>query len=154
MLKVLNIRWLTVPTNADDGNTLFKLNPTISFDIEAPMYWWIDCDWIKYYLNMPLGDFNFCLDEFEGKALEDFIKAHGNTDNLTPRQLMQVLPMSIVVKATIDLTYKEIVEVCENYIMGEYQYTKGYGFPNENEWSDFCEVLLNIKGIKELMEDE
>ena len=46
----------------DTGEDLFERNPTVIFQIAAPIYWWIDTDWVKYYFDMPLEDFEFCFD--------------------------------------------------------------------------------------------
>ena len=67
---------------------------------------------------------------------------------------MQLLPLSVIVKATIQLNYRDIIEVCENYVAGEYKYTKGYGFPNEEEWKCFCETLLDIQGVRDLVKED
>ena len=138
----------------ENGLDLFKKNPTVLFEIKAPIYWWIDTDWIKYYLNMPLDNFEFCLDKWEETVpLIRYEKVVAQNPNLSKRALMQILPLSTVVKATLELSYQEIVEVCENYVAGEYYYTKGYGFPNDREWADFCETLLDIKGIRDLVKE-
>ena len=157
MLKIEHIQWSKSPSGTDTGNDLFTSNPLIHFTIKAPIYWWIDTDWVKYYLNMPLSDFEFCLDAFATDEVRSAVEglAQRLTDvNATERKVMQLLPLSTIVRATIELSYREVVEVCENYLMGEYNYQKGYGFPNDREWSDFCETLLDIKGIRDLMEDE
>lgn len=138
----------------DTGLDLFRHNPTVIFKIRAPMYWWIDTDWIKYYFNMPLTDFEFCLDETvrNSEVQAELIKMLTNCK--TDRQRMQLLPLSAIVTAELSLSYQEIVEVCENYLNGEYNYNKGYGFPNEREWTDFCETLLDIKGVRDLVKEE
>ena len=136
----------------DNGEDLFERNPTVTFRITAPIYWWIDTDWVKYYMNMPLADFEFCFEDFPRAEL--IYLWYSDMDSLTPRQKMQALPLSTVVKATIQLTYRDIIEVCENYIAGEYKYTKGYGFPNEEEWKCFCETLLDIQGVRDLVKED
>lgn len=139
----------------ENGLDLFKKNPTVLFEIKAPIYWWIDTDWIKYYLNMPLDNFEFDFSAFDcGRYYAKYMRNNLNKWKDEPRKLMQVLPLSTVVKATLELSYQEIVEVCENYVAGEYYYTKGYGFPNDREWADFCETLLDIKGIRDLVKEE
>lgn len=141
--------------DGNNGLELFKQNPTVIFKIKAPIYWWVDTDWIKYYFNMPFSDFEFCFDAFE----EDNYYAEYTGRNLEkwkdePRKLMQVLPLSTYMKGTIELSYQEIIEVCENYVAGEYIYIKGYGFPDDREWADFCETLLDVKGVRDLVKEE
>ena len=157
MLQIEKIQWRNPPTNTDTGDTLFTLDPSIVFVVKAPLYWWVDTDWIKYYLNMPLSDFDFCLDAFDTGKVRSAVEglAKQLTDiNASERKIMQLLPLSTIVRATIEISYREIVEVCENYLMGEYNYQKGYGFPNDREWADFCETLLDLQGIRDLMEEE
>lgn len=153
MLKVLRAGNLFVKdVNSTD---LFRDNPVFSFVIEAPIYWWVDIDWPKYYFNMPLSDFEFSQDEWnENLPLIRYEKVVAQNPDLSPRALMQILPLGTMMVGHINLTYQEIVEVCENYVAGEYKYTKGYGFPNEREWTDFCETLLDIKGVRDLVKEE
>lgn len=141
--------------DGDNGLELFKQNPTVIFKIKAPIYWWVDTDWVKYYFNMPLSDFEFSMDEWnENLPLIRYEKVVTQNPNLSPRELMQILPLSTYMKGTIELTYQEIIEVCENYVAGEYTYIKGYGFPDDREWADFCETLLDIKGVRDLVKEE
>ena len=154
MLQVIKIL-PNVPPQHSAGDLLFEENPNFRLVIKAPIYWWVDCDWIKYSFNMPLSDFEFELDAFQfnevPSALEEL--AHKFT-NVTERKIMQLLPLSAYMTGVIELSYREIVEVCENYVSGEYTYVKGYGFPNEREWADFCETLLDGKGIRDLVKEE
>ena len=153
MLRILKM--INVSATKNTANELFQQNPKLIFEIEAPLYWWIDTDWVKYYLNMPLEKFRFCYDEWdEAVPAIRYEKVITQNPNLTARQLMQILPLSTIATATIELTYQEIVEVCEDYINGQYKYVKPYSFPNEREWKDFCETLLDIKGIRELVKED
>lgn len=153
MLQVEQVDNVLQPLG-NTGEELFKENSTFIFTIKAPIYWWVDCDWVKYKFNMPLSDFEFCFDTFESTQQQELIQAHEYISNLDPYQLMQILPLATYITGVIELSYREIVEVCENYIAGEYIYHKQYSFPNEREWTDFCETLLDIKGVRDLMEDE
>jgi hypothetical protein len=157
MLKFTKIdcwHFTRVP-ECESATDLFNKNPSVIFGIKAPLYWWVDTDWIKYYFNMPLNNFEFCQDEWkEDVPLIRYEKVVSQNPNLSPRELMQILPMSTMVEGTLELTYQEIVEVCENYVAGEYYYDKGYGFPNDREWADFCETLLDIKGVRDLVKEE
>ena len=151
----IDCRHLNELKECECATDLFDKNPLVIFTVKAPIYWWIDTDWVKYYLNMPLSDFEFCQDEWEEDVpLIRYEKVVTQNPKLSSRALMQILPLSTIVEATIELSYREIVEVCENYVADEYTYTKGYGFPNDKEWSEFCEVLLDIKGIRELVKEE
>lgn len=154
MLQVLSMRWSKIPTDNDTSDTLFKVNPSITFTIKAPMYWWIDIDWVKYRFNMPLYDYEFCLDGCTKniniqRALQEML-----SNCKSDRQIMQLLPLSTVVTAKIELPYQDVIEVCENYVAGEYRYTSGFSFPNEREWNDFCETLLDIKGVRDIIKEE
>lgn len=141
--------------DGNNGLELFKQNPTVIFKIRAPIYWWVDTDWIKYYFNMPFPDFEFCFDAFENNNYyAEYTSRNLEKWKDEPRKLMQLLPLSTYMKGTIELTYQEIIEVCENYVAGEYTYIKGYSFPDDREWADFCETLLDIKGIRDLVKEE
>lgn len=143
--------------DGNNGLELFKQNPTVIFKIKAPIYWWVDTDWIKYYFNMPLSDFEFCLDAYTDPRIIDVMEEFADileTYTDIPRFLMQQLPLSTYMTGVIELPYREIIEVCENYVAGEYNYTKGYGFPNTREWTDFCETLLDVKGVRDLVKEE
>lgn len=156
MLKVLNMVGNHFSVR-DTGEDLFKKNPRVQFLIQAPVYWWIDTDWCVYSLALPTNKFEFCLDGWPAGALfpqsiSDYISHTKKA--LTPRQLMQILPMSVYIDGIVSLTYREIVEVCENYIAGEYKYVAPFSFPNEREWKDFCETLLDIRGVRDLIQEE
>lgn len=141
--------------DGNNGLELFKQNPTVIFRIKAPIYWWVDTDWIKYYFNMPLSDFEFSQDEWdENLSIIRIGRLATQNPNLSPRELMQIIPLGTIMTGTIELSYQEIIEVCENYVAGEYTYIKGYGFPDEREWKDFCETLLDIKGVRDLVKEE
>lgn len=162
MLQILCIEHLEhlksiFPNEKSMGEILFEENPTFIFTIKAPIYWWVDTDWIKYNVNMPTSDFEFCFDEVnEDSILLITLKGVLNTGNWGdwPRTLMQILPMATIVRGVIEMSYREIIEVCENYVAGEYNYQSGYSFPNDREWADFCETLLDLKGVRDLVEEE
>jgi len=141
--------------DCSDGTVLLQANPKMQLAIKAPIYWWVDTDWTKYFFNMPLDNIEFCLDAHDesGPSALD-LKFLWNSAKLEPRQLMQILPLSTYVTAAIVLSYQEIVDVCTNYINGEYVYTSPYSFPNTKEWNDFCETLLDIKGVRDLVEEK
>lgn len=136
---------------------LFKINPTFRLHIKAPMYWWLDCDFEKYHLYMPKDNFMYCLDSWdvENNPYIQVMQREVINNNLTPRQLMQILPLSTYLEGVIELTYQEILEVCEDYNWGEYDYSGLYNqWPMSREWSDFCETLMDIKGVREIIEKE
>lgn len=156
MLQVLSMRWSKIPTDNDTSNTLFNENPRVTFTIKAPMYWWIDIDWVKYRFNMPRYDYEFCIDESNRsidvqRALQELLYLLSCKSD---RQVMQLLPLSTIVTAKIELPYQEVITVCENYVAGEYRYTSGFSFPNEREWKDFCETLSDIKGVRDIIKEE
>lgn len=155
MLQVLKMVRPQALSNNADFQYLFSKNPSFYFTIKAPIYWWIDTDWIKYQMNMPLSDFEFCFDNFYYE--KEYQKKYNSVMRWwkdEPRKLMQRLPMSTYMTGCLELSYCEIIEVCENYLAGEYKYVKGYSFPNEREWSDFCETLLDIKGVRDIVKEE
>lgn len=154
MLQVIKIL-PNVPPQHSAGDLLFEENPNFRLVIKAPIYWWVDCDWVKYSFNMPLFDFEFDFDAFaESRYYAEYTGRNIAKWQDEPRRLMQLLPLSTYMTGVIELSYREIVEVCENYVSGEYTYVKGYGFPNEREWTDFCETLLDVKGIRDLVKEE
>ena len=57
-------------------------------------------------------------------------------------------PVSTLAKGTVFLKYQDIVEICEDYISKQYENSD---FGTEREWRDFCETLLDIKGIRDLI---
>ena len=156
MLQVLNMMGNNFSVK-DTGEDLFKKNPTIQFLIKAPIYWWIDADWCTYSQALPTNNFDFCFDSWpENSIFPQTMSSYiaRVKKKLTPRQLMQLLPMSTYIDGIISLTYQEIIEVCENYVAGEYKYVAPFSFPNEREWKDFCETLLDIRGVRDLIEEE
>ena len=157
MLKVVGINCIKKPQHTA-GDLLFEENPTFQFEILAPMYWWIEVEVPKYSFNMPLEDFEFCVDEFaewvEGAPIPFFKNQLSQSHLLSPRALMQLLPMSTYITGVIELSYQEIIEKCENYVSGEYRYYRGYSFPTEREWTDFCETLLDMKGVRDIVKED
>lgn len=154
MLTVKQIAGSSFEEN-DTGETLFKKNQKLQFHIRAPMYWWLDCDFEKYQIVMPTGDFEFCFDAWAEDA--PFIRntkfVLQNATQLSPRELMQALPLSTYLDGMIELTYQKIIEVCENYQCGEYDFQELYNqWPMTREWADFCETLLDIKGVRDILE--
>lgn len=59
--------------------------------------------------------------------------------------------VSTQVNGKIFLQYQDIIEICEDYIAGCY---KKSVFGVEREWADFCETLLDIKGVRDLIQEE
>jgi hypothetical protein len=143
----------------DTGDTLFQRNPILKLHIKAPMYWWIDADFHKWNMYMPTHDFEYCLDawEGEGKSVPYIGQMKSVIENakLEPRQLLQILPLSTYLEGAVELSYREIVEVCENYSCGEYDYKELYNqWPMSREWTDFCETLMDIRGVREIIKKE
>lgn len=155
MLRILNMNGRYKPLPDDTGDTLFKRNADINFIIEAPMYWWLDCEFERFDFIFPKKDFRFCLDEW--KISEPYIQSMQlmveKNKISSPRKLMQILPLSTIITGRVVLSYQKIVEICENYQCGEYSYQDLRNqWPTEREWKDFCETLLDIKGVRDLVE--
>ena len=137
-----------------DGTVENYENPKFRFHIKAPMYWWLDCEFEKYNFCMPMDSFEYCWDAWgeEAPIIKNTMEILTNISrhsNLQPRKLMQLLPLSTYLEGDIELTYKEIIGVCENYCFGEYDYKELYNeWPISREWTDFCETLLDIAGVR------
>lgn len=123
MLRILAV-CCPYSSSSASANLLFRENKLFTFEIVAPIYWWVDFDGVK------LG---FDLSAFSNKA-------------------RQQLSVSTPVVAWATLSYQEIVEYCQAYINGEYIYEdKYYSWVNEREWNDFCETLMDIRGVRDLL---
>lgn len=125
MLNVLCMRSPVSIDKTDDLKLLYEQNPTFVFQIRAPLYWWIDFDGYK---------FGFEIRQFDRFELRD-------------------MPVSTNVTAFITLTYQDIVRYCNNYIDKEFS-AENCIWHNEREWADFCETLLDIAGIREIVKEE
>lgn len=125
MLRVLNMQIPYKYKPHLSAQQLFEDNACFVFEVEAPIYWWA---------------------AFSGERV-----------NLcTPCKLkgpMKKLPLETVGQACIFLHYQDIVEICEDYIDGAYTNIQS-NWIAEREWSDFCETLLDIKGIRDLVQEE
>ncbi len=125
MLKVVKI--ISPYSGNKDAKRLYIENRHFLFVISAPIYWWIDAEGVKY---------GFDLSRFSDEE-------------------KQSIPISTSVDAILSLQYREIVDICKDYKLGAFKYEqKAYQWCNENEWSEFCETLLTIQGIKDLIEEE
>ena len=155
MLQVISITGAHLPSSST-GQDLLAKNPSIRFLVRAPIYWWVDTDWVTYSLSLPTKNLHFCVDTWpDGSLFIEHMKDYlEHVKRLEPRQFMQILAMSIYAEGIIELTYQEIVETCENYVAGEYRYIPSYSFPNDREWKDFCETLLDIRGVRDLIKEE
>lgn len=106
---------------------LFKDNKLFAFKVVAPLHWWIDIDGKKFWFNLR---------QFSENERRE-------------------MPLSTKVEATISLSYCDIIGICRDYIKGLYRYTnESNQWPNTREWTDFCETLLDIRGVRELVEGE
>ena len=61
--------------------------------------------------------------------------------------------LSTLVRGNIFLPYQDIVELCEDYISGAFK-KENTKWIAEREWSDFCETLLDIRGVRDLLYGE
>lgn len=147
MLRILAIKCNQFISSDDTGDALFKRDPDFVFRVEAPMYWWLDCEFERFYLDFSKDNLRFCLDAWD-KTKYDFTFNVGLSD----RQLMQILPLSTIIEANITLSYKRIIKICEDYQCGEYCYPSINRWPTEREWKDFCETLLDLRGVRDIVE--
>ena len=155
MLKILTVESKFKPTAETTGRIMFRDNPEFNFTVEAPMYWWLDCEFERFNFIFPKHkDLRFCFDSWKEDArfLRE-LKFILDKADFTDRQLMQILPLSTIMTARIVLTYQQIVEICENYQCGEYAYQELRNqWPTEREWADFCETLLDLRGVRDVVE--
>ena len=140
----------------ESAEQLFKSDRDVLFTVEAPIYWWLTCDFEKRYFDMPKDEFKFCFDAWDQYS-DTFIQQlqlKVFDTRLDFRKLMQILPLSTLVVAKVYLSYQDICEVCENYLHGEYDFKEIYNqWPMSREWTDFCETLMDIRGVRELIEE-
>lgn len=126
MLKVLKLLNPYKQITPRSGKVLFDENRTFNFVIEAPLYWWVDVDRLKY-----------------GWELKDFSEEERRT-----------MSIATPVKAVLSLPYQDIVELCEDYACGVYKFEdEPYRWSNEREWNDLCETLLDICGVRDLVKE-
>ena len=125
MLRILNMKIPYEYKPKVSAKKLFEDNACFVFEVEAPIYWWA---------------------EFSGERV-----------NLcTPCKLkgpMQKLPLDTLGQACIFLHYQDIVEICEDYIDGAYTKERSKWIA-EREWTDFCETLFDIRGVRDLLYGE
>ena len=126
MLNVVGMGCVYCSPSKTEPNQLWYMNPPFNFYVEAPLFWWLD---------FPYEKFGFELGDFSDKEKLD-------------------MPVSTIVKGCAVLTYNEIIEVCEDYIQGAFKYEgKSYQWNAEREWNDFCETMLDIKGVRDLVQE-
>lgn len=127
MLNVVGMNSICGQWTEMNANQLLWTNAPFNFYVIAPLYWWLDFNYDKF--GFELGDFS-------------------DTEKLE-------MPVSTPIKGCVILTYSEIIEVCEDYINGIYKYEgKAYQWNAEREWTDFCETLLDVKGVRDLVKEE
>ena len=125
MLRVLN---MTVPYKYKPDvpkEKLFDDNVCFIMEIEAPIFWWVE------YSGERTA--------FDLKEINKYLE--------TKKRKVSI---STSVKARIFINYQDIVEICEDYILGEYTSQ----WKADREWADFCETLMDIKGIRDLLYGE
>ena len=127
MLNVVGMGSVCCHFSTATASELFETNAPFNFYIEAPLFWWLDFSYTKF--GFELGDFS---------EREKF-----------------TMSVDTIVKGVAVLTYQEIIEVCEDYVNGAYKYVASkHQWPAEREWKDFCETLLDIKGVRDLVQEE
>lgn len=102
-------------------------NAQFTFFLIAPIYWWVDMDYMRF--GFELGDFS-------------------ETEKLN-------MSVSTNISGYVTLTYQEIIDVCTDYVRGVFKYEKKpFQWNTEREWTDFCETLLDIKGVRDFVKEE
>lgn len=130
MLKILGMQFPYKYKYADmSAELLFEENDCFIFDVEAPICWWTDFSGERTKLRLAY----FAPDEIERQGMK--------------------FPIQTIVRGNVFLSYQQIVEICEDYVSGAYT-DENSGWFAEREWSDFCETLLDIKGIRDLVQEE
>lgn len=125
MLRILNMQ-IPYKYKADvPAEKLFEDDICFIFEIEAPIYWWADFSGERTAFELP-----------------------DITQNFEKRK--NKIPISTMVKASVFLTYQQIVELCEDYVTGVF-ITQ---WPTEREYADLCETLLDIRGIRDLVQED
>ena len=147
MLIVKRIMPMSVDRLHDTGETMLARNVVFKIYVKAPLYWWVDSSFEKYMFYLPTKDFEFSFDgDFKGNI---------DTTGMTTREIMQVLPLATMVEGVIPLSYQDIIAICENYNSGEFDYHELYNeWPTSREWTDFCETLMDIKDVREILSKE
>lgn len=127
MLNVVGMGSVYCSISDTTPEELLRINAPFNFYIVAPLYWWLDFNYDKF--GFELGDFS------DKEKLD--------------------MSVSTPVKGCAVLTYAEIVEICEDYLRGVFKYEgQAHQWNAEREWTDFCEILLDVKGIRDLVKEE
>lgn len=130
MLQILNTMYPYKYKYVEmSGEELFEENDCFIFDVEAPIHWWVDFSGERTKLNIPY------------------------VEPATVKRQGMELPVSTKVRGNVFLTYQQIVEMCEDYISGAYTNENTNWFA-EREWNDFCETLLDIRGVRDLVQED
>lgn len=159
MLKIKSITWNTNENIAElDAYKLFAKNPSLQFDVEAPIYWWLCLSNfnIHHFLKDEQKLDEICTDKWENCAVLDKLKivleqlsveCVINPKKELDRQLMQILPCGAVLRGCVCMYYEDIY-----YLVND---TEPELMDNgaQREWDDFIETLMDIKGIRTLCED-
>lgn len=157
MLRITKIDWFDIEAEHKSPIEIYEEDEFISLTITAPLYWWIDTDFFSENSVFNIRDYTdlkFCFDEWTGeKKITDIIgnavtqaQVENYFEHGSVRKLFQILPLGIMITASVTTTYVTLVRDCEEYLRG-----KGYTYTfAEREWKDFYETLLDIKGIREL----
>lgn len=157
MLRILEIKCNQRVSSDDTGDNLFKRNPEFNLIIEAPMYWWLDCEFERFDFIFPKNKNGLSFCDEGGKIFPEWVNSLRTlftiNKNISDREVMQILPLGTIISGRINLSYQKIIEICENYQCGEYSYQGLRNqWPTEREWKDFCETLLDLRGVRDLVE--
>lgn len=134
MLNVLSVKAPQFYGKDVPFEQLFSDNYSFVLEVEAPIYWWADFDGVRFYMDLS------------------FLT---NNPYQEPETVLLKTPVSTKIKGCISLPYQSIIEICEDYKAGAYVYKKEVNkWPNEREWNDLCETLMDIRGIRYFVEKE
>ena len=165
MLKVEKVTWQVPPAIDDTAERLFKRNSQILFTISAPIFWWKDTNF-KFSEQSLLENKNFLdfiFDEWtpSEKLIQELTLAIQQEQNKISfmdldqkqfRRLLEILPMGTMVRGSVCLSYQEVIQYVEDYLDGS-MFTTDF-LPTRREWSDFCETLLDLRGVRIYVREE
>ena len=165
MLKVEKVTWQTPPTIDDDGESLLRRNPQILFTVSAPIFWWLDTNF-RFATHSLIENKNFSdlvFDEWapHEKIIQELsleIQKEQSKISIFEvaskqfRRTLEILPLGTMVQGKIILSYKDVIKYVEDYL-DESLFSVDF-LPTRREWSDFCETLLDLRGVRTYVKEE
>lgn len=129
MLKVYSMGYPYQYEHIDmSPQELFDDNNCFILGIEAPIYWWLEFNGERARVILPYTPKNI------------------------DRDSLKKLPLSTTMRSNVFLHYQEIIEIVEDYILQAYS-DENTKWIAGREWKDFCETLMDIRGVRELLHD-